>query len=557
MSLRSLANIFTTAAAPDTYIAWEQNTRYTRQDFLQAVTAQYNALLPRHEQRWLLVNDNSYQFAVSFFALLAAGKHIVLPPNTQSGTLASLTDFFDADFSTLTLSNADNTNTTALEHITLNLDALTVTLLTSGSTGAAKAIAKPLRCFDAEIHALETLWGEQLIDASIFSTVSHQHIYGLLFRVLWPLCTGRAFAAAAHSYPEQLVNELLQHPRSILIASPSQLKRFPTSVDLSSLQGKLCAVFSSGGLLPTEAAQDWQQRWGQYPIEVLGSTETGGVAWRQQNTREKSWQTLPSVQIQIDAEQQLFVQSPFTGAKDFLAMGDCASLLDAQHFHLLGRSDRIVKIEEKRLSLTAMEQHLQSSPWITEASVLVLPQNTGRLGVVAALSPEGKHLLSSQNKNSLTQHLRDHLHQQFERILLPRKWRFVETMPTDPQGKISHTVLCELFNESAMQIKLILDSENQRVLQIHFPKNSTLFAGHFPELPILPGVVQFDIAVRQCSHWYALTQFRSIDKLKFSEPIVPNDTVTLSLQNVGAGKVQFNYSMDEQALSSGYIVFAS
>lgn len=555
MSVCSLADIFTTCA-PNACVAWDQNTRYTQQDFLQAVAAQYTTLLTRPEQRWLLVNDNSYQFAISFFALLAAGKHIVLPPNTQSGTLATLTDFFDTNFSTLTLSNKVNAHIAALDHITLDLDALTVTLLTSGSTGNAKAICKTLRCFDEEICALESVWGETVGDAAVFATVSHQHIYGLLFRVLWPLCAGRAFAATAHSYPEQLVRELQQHTNCILIASPSQLKRFPPAIDLAALRTTLRAVFSSGGLLPTAAAQDWQQRWGQCPIEVLGSTETGGVAWRQQNTEKTAWQTLPSVQIQVDTEQQLFVQSPFTSAKDFIAMGDCATLIDVQHFVLLGRSDRIVKIEEKRLSLSVMEQHLQASPWIAEARILVLPQNTGRLGVVATLTTTGQQLLNTQGKNALTRHLREYLSQQFERILLPRKWRFVDAMPTDAQGKTSHAALCELFSEPTMQIQLISDDDTQRVLQIYFPTSSILFSGHFPDLPILPGVVQFNIAVRQCSHWYALTQFRSINKLKFSEPIVPNDTVTLALQNLGAGKVQFSYHMNEQPLSSGCIVFA-
>ncbi len=554
MTLRSLAHLLATPA-DHTRVAWDGSTQYTRADFLHTVAEQYQALLPRHEKRWLLHNDNSYHFAVSFFALLAAGKNIVLPPNTQAGTLAALSDFFDADFTALAATEIANADTDTLHNITLDLDALTVTLLTSGSTGVAKAITKTLRCLDAEIQTLETLWGATLGNAAVFATVSHQHIYGLLFRLLWPLCTGRAFAATSHSYPEPLVAELQQQPHSVLISSPAQLKRFPPAIDLPSLNTSLYAVFSSGGLLPVAAAKNWQQRLGKTPIEVLGSTETGGVAWRQQTMVDTPWQTLPEVNISVDSAQQLLVQSPFTGEQNAIAMGDTATLLDTQHFLLHGRADRIVKIEEKRLSLTAMEHCLQTSPWIDEAHVLLLPHANGRLGVVAVLTTAGQQQFVVQGKRTFTQQLREQLSAQFERVLLPRKWRFVAALPLDTQGKTSQAALTQLFDEPAMNLRVLHESDTQRVLEIHFPQSSSLFSGHFPELPILPGVVQFDIAVRQCSTWYAITQFRKIEKLKFSEPVVPDDRVTLTLQHLSQGQVQFSYTLGEQPLSSGRIIF--
>ena len=327
-------------------------------------------------------------------------------------------------------------------------------------------------------------------------------------------------------------------------------------MDFSALKQSLCAVFSSGGPLPFAAAQDWQQRWGQYPLEVLGSTETGGVAWRQQAADNTAWQVLPPVSIHTDAEQHLFVQSPFTGVKNAIAMGDRATLIDTQHFHLLGRADRIIKLEEKRLSLTEMEQCLQASALVEEARVLALPQSPNRLGAVIRLRDAGQAVLNASTKQALVQQLREQLSAHFERVLLPRKWRFVTALPIDAQGKVSHAALAALFAEQQENIRVMRASDGERILQIHFPPESAHFSGHFPELPILPGVVQFDIAVRECDHWYPLAQFRGIEKLKFSEPVVPNDTVTLTLQHIGQGQVQFNYTLDAQPLSSGRILFA-
>ena len=93
MTLRSLAHLLA-APADNSRIAWDGSTQYTRADFLHAAAQKRQALLTRKEQRWLLHNNNSYHFAVDFFALLAASKHIVLPPNTQAGTLTELAVFF-------------------------------------------------------------------------------------------------------------------------------------------------------------------------------------------------------------------------------------------------------------------------------------------------------------------------------------------------------------------------------------------------------------------------------------------------------------------------------
>ncbi len=56
----------------------------------------HQRLRARPEKRWLLACDSSDLFAVGLCAALLSGKQIILPANTQPGTLSELTQEFDA-----------------------------------------------------------------------------------------------------------------------------------------------------------------------------------------------------------------------------------------------------------------------------------------------------------------------------------------------------------------------------------------------------------------------------------------------------------------------------
>jgi acyl-coenzyme A synthetase/AMP-(fatty) acid ligase len=64
-------------------------------------------------------------------------------------------------------------------------------LFTSDTTGEARRIEKAVRHVE-EVAVLEEHFGAQLgADTRILATVAPQHLYGLLFRVLWPIASGR------------------------------------------------------------------------------------------------------------------------------------------------------------------------------------------------------------------------------------------------------------------------------------------------------------------------------------------------------------------------------
>lgn len=90
-------------------------------------------------------------------------------------------------------------------------------------------------------------------------------------------------------------------------------------------------------------------------------------------------------------------------------------------------------------------------------------------------------------------------------------------------------------------------------LQLHVDANLGCFAGHFPGFPILPGVVQIDWAVACARDYLALTSpVKTLDRLKFTNPIQPGAHVQLTLEMEPAGRfVNFRYHNDELVFSLG------
>src|SRR5262249_57841827 len=110
-----------------------------------------------------------------------------------------------------------------------NFDGLV--LFTSGSTGAPQAIPKKLFQLFREVATLEAQFGQLLGGSEIIATVSHQHIYGLLFNVLWPLTAGRAIQAREYYFPPELIAAPPARPPPS-VSYPAHLNGFPRSSPL-------------------------------------------------------------------------------------------------------------------------------------------------------------------------------------------------------------------------------------------------------------------------------------------------------------------------------------
>ncbi|WP_410498071.1 AMP-binding protein [Chitinibacter sp. S2-10] len=542
-----------------------QHGRVIRSDeFATHVAALAHTLAAQSETQLSLFCRDVYWFAVALFAAWQADKVVHLPGDeahihTTPGTLRLSDDeAWGLLITDLTVA-APAGHCYALQKLKPDTHALMI--YTSGSSGEPKAIRKTLAQLLAEVKALETLFGQAMSDSLILATVSQQHLYGLLFRVIWPIAFGRVFAAETAFFPEQLF-ALSQNARKVCwVASPAHYKRLGNHLPWTEIKPQLSALFSSAGVLATEVAARISAHSGLAINEIFGSSETGGVAWRQQSIEESAdWQPLPDVELRGHESGALEIRSAHLPDHEWHIMDDAANIAADGSFTLLGRLDRIAKIEEKRIALATVEQALQHLPEVDEAAVFAVDEN-GRqsLNAVLVLNEAGAALHAQLGKAGFVALLKKQLHGKIERIALPRRWRFVAALPVNTQGKIPHAALLALFNERLPEVLAISSAGNRRTLQLHVSAELPYFAGHFPGAPILPGVTQIHWAAQLAQQYFPITgQFSRMETLKFQQVIAPGASIALQLDwDEVKHRLAFVYSSAKGTHSSGRLVFAT
>ncbi len=592
----ALARLIGHVAAPDfapRTIAWRGGAALDGAALVARVAAFRAALATTPGERWALYCDDTFEFAAALFGAWHAGKTVIVPADVQPDTLArlrTLADGFLGDMPDALKVDA----AVAAPWSALDPAATRLVVRTSGTSGEPLAITKTLAQLDAEVRALErrfgTLcdtglapvnqdaddpggvdFGEQAgRDAAaapvrVWATVSHQHIYGLLFRVLWPLAAGRAFVAERLAWPEQIADSITGV--AVLVSSPAHLARLPDTLAWAGAREALRAVFSSGGPLPEDAAGNACALLGTAPVEVYGSSETGGVAWRQRARHGDTWQALPGVAFRV-VDGLLEVRSPHLPDAQWWRTADRAAPAGdgMDGFELLGRSDRLVKIGEKRVSLTAIEQRLLETGAVAQARVLMLAPNdpngadaaTERPVVVAELSGPGRATLQARGKQALIDDLRAALLQGIERLALPRRWRFVDAMPVNAQGKTPLAALEALFNPVRPRPEWGVVDATHASARLVVDANLAVFDGHFPDQPVLPGIAQADWAIdwgREC--FGVSAAFLRLEALKFPLPVGPGARLEAEWHwDAPTGVLRFELRSEQGVHSSGRAVFA-
>jgi acyl-coenzyme A synthetase/AMP-(fatty) acid ligase len=453
-------------ADPHAILAWQGGRPLRVAHYLADVAACADTL-PGAGPAINLCQDR-YAFAVALGAALQRGQPSLLPPNARPETLTQLsardagayglTDSTELQSVGLPLrrlpagSAADGAAPAAAPMPLIDADALSTSLLTSGSTGVPQPHAKSWRQWtlnvDAAAQRLADLLGRpSLAGLTLVATVPPQHSYGFESSVLLALLGGAAFETGRPFYPADIVAALESVPRPrALVTTPFHLKAL-LAAGLALPATDL--VLSATAPLSPQLARAAEQQLGGPLIEIYGCTEAGQVATRRTALGDR-WQTFGTLRIEArpaagaaaepgeygESGESFWVQGGHLAAPTPLS--DLLRLDDAQHFHLLGRGNDLIHVAGRRSSLGHLNFHLNSIEGVDDGAFW-LPDEVAD-GVVRPVAFVVAPTLTPAQVIAA-------LRLRLEPVFVPRRVVVVASLPREATGKLTAAALRRLAQD--------------------------------------------------------------------------------------------------------------
>jgi 4-coumarate--CoA ligase (photoactive yellow protein activation family) len=413
-------------------------------------------------RRPLLICGDRFHMAACLLACWAGDRVPVLPPGVRADLVRALIDagaadgvvhdggLSDATASDLDLAGLDDEESVHTGPIDLEAERRLcvgllerrgteslVTVYSSGSSGNPSAAHKCAAQLLGEAETLARMFGIGGA-ARVLSSAPAHHIYGLLFSVLVPLVGGGAFIRHTPLHAESIAALADALGANVFCSVPPHLHGLQALAH-GSLAG-VTRVFCSGAPLPPADAAALEQRLGLAVTEVLGSTETGGIAWRLAGG-DAAWAPLPGVRVDADADGVMWLDSPFLepGTVRPSRGADRIAMDGEGRFRHLGRVDRIVKVGGERVSLIEIEQRLLATDGVLDAAVVAIEDQGPRQRQICA-AVVAPRLTAAEIRGLLRRWL--------DPVAIPRRIELVERLPREETGKLQLHKILTLFGAS-------------------------------------------------------------------------------------------------------------
>ena len=434
---------------------WSKKEYKTWKDFLIDTAKMRKFIESNPADEYILHCEDYWYFLCTFVALLQCKKAAYLTQNITESFMNDIRmpgmEFITdqkANGSKSILDIIENAEVPAEDYYRtspeINGEETRIFLFTSGSTGKPKAVPQRMKEFEEDNAFIISKWAKEITSRKLVTTVSQHHIYGFLYGISLPFTLGTPFRRHRVEFPEEF--EKMTDEKYVLIATPAFLKRTVEVED--KLDMKDIWIFSSGGAVSPELAVQCGKLFNFFPLEVYGSTETSGIAYRQQNKDGLLWTPFDNAKLWLGDDGCLRIISPYIKDPAGFATADLAEFQEDGRFILKGRSDSIVKIEEKRISMTEVENRLLETGLIEDVKVVALTSDVRQyLAAALVLNAKGQEKFKDTEKFLINRYFHDFLMKYFENVVIPKKWRFMDKLPVDVQGKKHKLEIMALFDK--------------------------------------------------------------------------------------------------------------
>jgi acyl-CoA synthetase (AMP-forming)/AMP-acid ligase II len=393
-------------------------------------------------------------------------------------------------------------------------------LFTSGSTGEPAAHPKTWEqlCRGAAHLAQALKWGERLPEALVGS-VSPQHMFGLEATVMLPWSAGIPVHAHTPLLPADLESALRQCGRpSWWMTTPMHLRApLKTPTALTGLAGILASTMS----LPPALAAEAESVWNVPVLEIYGSTETGALASRR-TAADSTWTPLAGVSLWLEGEgeeRRTWAAGPHVGSR--VQLGDEIELQPSGRFLWLGRSTDLLKVGGRRASLSALSRTLTDIPGIEDGVYVVADEpNTS---ATHNASPPTRRLSAVYVSATLApQDVLDALRARIDPAFLPRPLYRVLALPRNAIGKLPQAALATVLAECKLETNLAERSWSRGPTErMVVPAEHPALPGHFPNRPIVPGVVILARVLEAIRTQLPHIELGTLLKVRFHSPLLP------------------------------------
>lgn len=311
----------------------------------------------------------------------------------------------------------------------------TAVVYTSGSTGTPTAHKK----FWRDLHTGTHLWRQRFFPdtnaLNIVATVPPQHMFGLETSVLPVLQAGFAAHVARPCMPWEIADALADIPAPrVLITTPVHLR---ACVRAGTPLPEIHRCISATAPLSAKLAEAAETLWKSEVHEIYGCSEAGSLASRHTSAGD-AWTLYAGMQLQATPSSSASFVLLGPQLPDAVPLTDELQLLDDHQFRLLGRSQEMLKVAGKRISLGELTQRLLDIDGVIDA-VAFLPEGKTRLKRPAALV-----VAPGLEVRSIATQLAGLI----DPVFVPRPLLKVEALPRNTVGKLPRAALQDLLQRA-------------------------------------------------------------------------------------------------------------
>ena len=301
---------------------------------------------------------------------------------------------------------------------------------TSGSTGVPVGALKSKKHIESEVKVLTQVLKKYKIKRVVV-TVPFVHLYGTLLGLFYPFFNGIDIILKEHFLPHDLLE--LVDENTMVVTTPLYIKALNKLGEHRDLSHSL--FVSSTAPLDAESVKSFHERFQADIIQIFGSTETGGIAYKVNS--ESNWRAFNDVEISTNHEGALHVKSPFVsdilyedGLREINGEIQTFDYIEEERegFRLIGRSSKIFKLAGKRYSTLQIESILESIEGIERALVFVELSKDALRGEYLDITLESQLLFTPKEIKNI-------LKRELSNLKFSMKIKIVDKIPTNLVGK--------------------------------------------------------------------------------------------------------------------------